>query len=100
MTSLGITPSMISTALSQTNFINSNGYLIDYNRMYLTVTDASVENLNELQNLVISNNGKRVLKLSDIAEVRIAEQIEYIRINANGKNAVLIAVMKQANANL
>jgi CzcA family heavy metal efflux pump len=100
MSALSITPSMITTALSQSNFISSNGYLNDFNRMYLTVTDANVENLDELQNLVISNNGKRVLRLQDIAIVKIAEQTEYVRVNANGKSAVLIAVIKQPNANL
>lgn len=100
MSALSITPAMITTALSQSNFISSNGYLNDYNRMYLTVTDANVENLEELQNLVISNDGKRVLHLQDIANIKIAEQTEYVRVNANGKNAVLVAVVKQPNANL
>ena len=100
MSALSVTPAMITTALSESNFISSNGYLNDYNRMYLTVTDANVKNLEELQNLVISNNGKRVLHLQDIADIKIAEQTEYVRINANGENAVLVAVVKQPNANL
>ena len=100
MSALSVTPAMITTALNESNFISSNGYLNDYNRMYLTVTDANVENLEELQNLVISNNGKRILHLQDIANIKIAEQTEYVRINANGKNAVLVAVVKQPNANL
>jgi len=100
MSLLSVTPAMISSALSQSNFISSNGYLNDYNRMYLTVTDANVKNLDELQKLVISNNGKRILCLQDVANIKIAEQTEYVRVNANGKNAVLIAVLKQPNANL
>lgn len=100
MSELSVTPEMITTALSQSNFINSNGYLNDFKRMYLTVTNANVENLNELKRLVISNNSKRVLRLQDIATVKIAEKTEYVRINANGKNAVLVAVVKQPNANL
>jgi CzcA family heavy metal efflux pump len=100
MSALGVTPELITSALSQSNFISSNGYLNDYNRMYLTVTDANVKNLEGLRNLVISNNGKRILHLQDIAHVKIAEQTEYVRINANGKNAALVAVVKQPNANL
>ena len=100
MSALSITPAIITAALSESNFISSNGYLNDYNRMYLTVTDANVKNLDELKNLVITNDGKRILHLKDIANVIIAEQTEYVRINANGKNAVLVAVVKQPNANL
>ena len=100
MNALKITPTIITQALSQTNFISSNGYLTDYKRLYLTITDANVANLEELQNLIISNDGKRILRLQDIANVKIAEQTEYIRVNANGKNAVLVAIVKQPNANL
>src|SRR6478672_8655096 len=56
MNRLGITPDFISTALSNTNFIQSNGYLSDYRLMYLTVTDASVRTIEQLENLVVSNN--------------------------------------------
>jgi len=100
MNALKITPAIITQALSQTNFISSNGYLTDYKRLYLTVTDANVANLEELQNLIISNDSKRILRLKDIANIKIAEQTEYIRVNANGKSAVLVAVVKQPNANL
>ena len=100
MSALSVTPAMITTAIGESNFISSNGYLNDYNRMYLTVTNANVENLNQLKQLVISNNGKRVLRLQDIANVKIAEQTEYVRVNANGESAVLVAVVKQPNANL
>src|SRR6478736_4080201 len=39
MSSLGLTPTAISTALSNTNFLTSNGYLSDYDRLYLSITD-------------------------------------------------------------
>ena len=91
---------MIANALTQTNFITSNGYLTDYNRLYLTVTDATVKNLEDLQSLIISNDSKRVLRLNDVANIKVAEQTEYVRINANGKSAALIAVLKQPDANL
>jgi CzcA family heavy metal efflux pump len=100
MNTLGITPDLINTALSQTNFIKSNGYLSDYRLLYLTVTDASVTTVNQLENIVISNNGKRIVLLKDIAEVKIQEAKEYIKINANGHEGILLAVIKQPNANL
>lgn len=100
MSSLGITPDALTNALSQTNFIKSNGYLANYRFLYLTVTDATVHSKEDLQNLVISNNGKRIVLLKDIAEVEIKEAIEYIRINANGRDGLLVAIIKQPNTNL
>ncbi|WP_258140307.1 efflux RND transporter permease subunit [Mucilaginibacter phenanthrenivorans] len=100
MSSLGLTPDIISTTLSTTNFVKSEGYLSDYKRMYLTVTDATINAKDQLENLVITNNRKRVIRLKDFAEIAIQEGIEYTRINANGHEGVLIAVIKQPNANL
>jgi CzcA family heavy metal efflux pump len=100
MRALGISPSSISQVLSQTNFIKSNGYLSDYRYLYLTITDAQVDKKDELENLVIVNNGKGIITLKDIATVEIKEAKEYIKVNANGKESILVAVIKQPNANL
>ncbi len=100
MTALGITPDAISQVLSQTNFIKSNGYLSDYRYLYLTITDAQVDKKEQLENLVIRNNGKGIVTLKDIAAIQIKEAKEYIKVNANGRESILIAVIKQPNANL
>jgi CzcA family heavy metal efflux pump len=100
MSSLGLTPDIISNTLSTTNFVKSEGYLSDYKMLYLTVTDATINAMDQLQNLVISNNRKRVIRLKDFADIAVQEGIEYTRINANGHSGVLIAVIKQPNANL
>jgi CzcA family heavy metal efflux pump len=100
MSTLSVTPDMLTTALNQTNFIQSNGYLSDYRLLYLTVTDATVHTVDELKNLIISNNGKRIIQLKDIADVSINEGVEYTKINANGREGLLVAVVKQPNTNL
>nr|WP_315420844.1 efflux RND transporter permease subunit [uncultured Pedobacter sp.] len=100
MQTLGIAPDQISNALSQTNFIKSNGYLTDHNYLYLSVTDATVKNKSDLENLVLSRKGNRNIKVMDVAKVNIQQSVEYTRINANGKDGILIAVIKQPNANL
>jgi CzcA family heavy metal efflux pump len=100
MSTLSLTPDMINTALNQTNFIKANGYLSDFRFLYLTVTDASAHTIDQLKNIIISNNGKRIIQLQDIADIQAKEAVEYIKVNANGKESILIAVVKQPNANL
>ncbi len=100
MSTLGITPDVLSNAIAQTNFIQSNGYLSDYRLLYLTVTDASVHSLDDLKNLVVTNNSGRIVQLKDIADVSIKPGIEYTKINANGREGLLVAIIKQPNANL
>ena len=100
MNALSITPAMVSSVIAQNNIIQSNGYLNDYRQMYLTITDASVNSLQQLQNIVVSNNNKRITLLKDIADVSINNAKDYIKINANGHESFLLAIIKQPNANL
>jgi len=100
LNSLKINPQDIRAALQETDFIKSNGYSIDYNRLYLTVTDATIKNKEQLENLVIFDNAVRRIKVSDVAKVEISERNEYIKIKADGKNVPLVAVLKQPNSNL
>ena len=100
MIAYGITPDAISQVLNQTNFITSNGYLADNRFLYLTLTDAQIATKSDLENLVILNNGKGIITLKDVANVALQEAKEYIKVNANGKESVLIAIIKQPNANL
>ncbi|QNK63412.1 efflux RND transporter permease subunit [Pedobacter sp. PAMC26386] len=100
MSALSISPDLLNTVLAQTNFIKSNGYLSDYNYLYLSITDATIKTKTDLENLIVSKKNNRIVRVKDIAEVKIQEGVAYTRINANGKDAILVAVIKQPNANL
>ncbi|MEO6314097.1 MAG: efflux RND transporter permease subunit [Chitinophagaceae bacterium] len=100
MSSLGITPDSVTNAIGQTNFVKSNGFLSDYKFLYLSVTDATVHSVSDLENIVLRNDGRRTIRLGEIASVQIREAVEFTKINANGQEGILIAVIKQPNANL
>jgi len=100
MSALGLTPEKVSNALAETDFIKSNGFLSDYRMLYLTVTDMMLKDKSQLENLVIQNDSKRIITLKDISCIGIREAKEYVKINANGKQGILIAVIKQPNTNL
>jgi CzcA family heavy metal efflux pump len=97
---LKISSQDIYNELRETDFIKSNGYTIDYRRLYLTVTDATLKNKKQLEDLVIFDNAIRKIKISDIAKVEISERNEYIKIKADGQDVPLVAVLKQPNSNL
>jgi multidrug efflux pump subunit AcrB len=100
MSLLGITPSALYDVLSKTNTIGSGGYVNDNNRLYLTLTDASVRNLEQLENTIISSSTTGKILLKDIARVQIEGQLEYLKIKANGKDVPLVAILKQPETNL
>ena len=100
MIALGLTPRFLAEALGNTNFIESNGLLSDYRRLYLSLTDTRIKNVEELNQLVIKNDGQRIIRIKDIAAVDLQEQQEFIRINANGQDAVIIDIVMQQGMNL
>lgn len=100
MTALGITPAQIKSAFSQTNFVLGNGNVADYNRLYLTLTDTRLNDLENIHNVIVRNDGKRIVRLRDIAQVEIQEQQEFLKINADGNDAVLVDLVKQPGVNL
>ena len=100
LSSLGLTPNSLITVFNSNNFVLSNGYVSDYRRLYLSLTDTRVNNIDELRDIILKNDGNRVIKLKDIAKVEVQEQQEFVIINANGSNAVLIDLVKQPGVNL
>ncbi|MFD2934681.1 efflux RND transporter permease subunit [Spirosoma flavum] len=100
LASLNVTPAAITTALAATNFIQADGLVSDYNRLYLTLTDATVHSRQDVENIIIRSDGQRVLRLADVATIELHEQQEYTKIEANGKETVLVNVVKQPSANL
>lgn len=100
LASLNVTPLTITTALAATNFIQADGLVSDYNRLYLTLTDATVHSRQDVENIIIRSDGQRVLRLADVATIELHEQQEFTKIEANGKETVLVNVVKQPSANL
>jgi CzcA family heavy metal efflux pump len=97
---LGLISQNVADAFSKSNFIESAGFLQDYHRLYLSVTDASLKSKKDIENFIIENTPKRCVRVRDVGEVVIAEQRDYIKINANGNNVPLVAILKQPQANL
>ena len=100
MASLGITPNIIIDVFNNNNYVLSNGVVEDYNRLYLSLTDTRIMDIDELENTVIKNDGTRLIKLKDIAKVELDEQVEFVIVNANGHDAVLVDLVKQPGIDL
>src|SRR6267154_101151 len=100
LSALGLTPTTFISVFNSNNFVLSNGYVSDYRRLYLSLTDTRVNNLEALQDIILKNDGNRIVRLKDVATVEIQEMQEFVIINANGSNAVLIDLVKQPGINL
>ena len=97
---LGISIASIQTAIANANLLQANGYITDYERMYLTLTDNAISNIADLEDLIVLSAPSSQVRLKDIANIEVAEVQEYVKIRANGKNVPTIAIIKQPAANL
>jgi len=97
---LRISTQNITDAVQKTGFVRANGFTVDYKRLYLTVTDATISNKEQLENLVLFNDATRQIRISDIASVEISEQNDYVKIKADGRDFPLVAIVKQPKSNL
>jgi multidrug efflux pump subunit AcrB len=100
MTALGIVPQDIITAFDHNNFVSSTGLLADHYRMYLTLLDTRVQDIEELNNTIVKTINGRIIRVKDIATIKLEKQQEFVKINANGNNAVIIDLVKQPGINL
>ena len=100
MTAMGITPHDIIKAFRENNYVTSAGLLPDHSHIYLTLIDTRVENIERLKNIIIKNINGRIIRINDIANIKLEEQQEFVKINANGNNAVLIDIVKQPDIDL
>ena len=100
MASLGITPNTIINVFNSNNYVLSNGAVEDFSRLYLSLTDTRLMDIDELENAIIKNDGTRLIKLKDIAKIELKEQVEFVVVNANGHDAVLLDLVKQPGINL
>ena len=100
MTALGITPAQVKAAFGRTNFVEGNGNAAGHGRLYLALTDTRLDDAGDIADVIITHNGKRPIRVRDIAQVQVQEQQEFLKINADGKDAVLIDLVKQPETDL
>ena len=101
MAALNLTPAALLAAINANNFVLSNGYLADYRRLYLTLTDTRVMDVDALGEIIVKNDGTRQVSLREIARIEVQEQQqEFLLVNANGHDAVQLDLVKQPGVNL
>ncbi|MCI1189913.1 efflux RND transporter permease subunit [Hymenobacter sp. DH14] len=95
-----LTAAQLQAAFANSNFVLSAGNLASFRRLYLTLTDTRLGTADDLRQVVVRADSGRVVRVRDVATVDIQEQQEFVLINANGHDAVLIDLVKQQGVDL
>ncbi|MEP6632865.1 MAG: efflux RND transporter permease subunit [Luteimonas sp.] len=97
--SLGLTPADVTQALNNGNVSTAVGRLEDRNRLYLALSDTRLHGIDDIRRIVLRSGQTGIVTLGDLADVRIGVKPAWTRVNAQGRDAVLININQQRGAN-
>jgi multidrug efflux pump subunit AcrB len=89
----------VSKAIGASNVLMATGRIEDHYKLYLVIADATITQLDDLKNVVVTSNGPAQVRLGDVATVRAGVTPQWIRVTADGQDAVLINIFQQPGAN-
>ena len=89
----------VSTALSAANVVKAVGRLEDHYKLYLAVSDTRFRNLDEIRQTVLKTGKNGLVRLDDVANVIRGVAPQWLRVNADGHDAVLLNIFQQPGSN-
>ncbi|SOE94834.1 heavy metal efflux pump, CzcA family [Burkholderia sp. D7] len=89
----------VSKAISASNVLMATGRIEDHYKLYLVIADATITKLDDLRNVVVAANGSTQIRLGDVATVRAGVTPQWMRVTADGQDAVLVNIYQQPGAN-
>jgi CzcA family heavy metal efflux pump len=97
--SYGLSVDDVSSAIARTNFVAATGLVERNYQIYLTLVEGLYAGLDAIRNTVVDFKNGTPITVSDVATVQPSEKIEYIRVTADGKQSVLVNVIRQPGGN-
>ena len=89
----------VSKAIGASNVLMATGRIEDHYKLYLVIADATIAKLDDLRNVVVLANGPTQIRLGDVATVRAGVTPQWMRVTADGQDAVLVNIYQQPGAN-
>ena len=97
--SYGLSADDVSTAIAKTNFVLSTGLVERNYQIYLSLVDGLYKGIDDIAKTVVDFKNGTPITVGDVATVEPSEKITYIRVTADGKQAVLVNVIRQPDGN-
>src|SRR2546430_13805036 len=97
--SFNMTVSEVAGALSASNVLVAVGRLEQYDKLYLVVSDTRFKKFDEIEHTVLRSNPDGVVLLDDVATIEHSAEPQWVRVTADGHDAVLFQVYQQPSGN-
>ena len=95
----GLALSDVSASLSAANVVTAVGKLEDHYKLYLGVSDTRLQNLDQIRQTVLRSGADGLVRLEDVATVSDSTVPQWVRVNADGRDAVLLNILQQPGSN-
>jgi CzcA family heavy metal efflux pump len=89
----------VSAALSAANVVEAVGRLEEHYKLYLAISDTRFHDLAEIRQTVLKSGGNGLVRLEDVADVVKGAEPQWVRVNADGHDAVLLNIFQQPGSN-
>ncbi len=97
--SFGMALNDVTAKLAASNVQVAVGRLEDHDKLYLIVSDTRFQNLNHIKQTILRSGANGVVKLDDVATVQDSTQPQFVRVTADGHDAVLMNIYQQPGGN-
>jgi CzcA family heavy metal efflux pump len=97
--SFGMSLDDVAKALSASNVLTAVGRFQQNDKLYLVLSDTRFKDATEIRQTIIRSGNDGVVRLDDVASVRQDTQPQYIRVTADGQQAVLFSIYQQPGGN-
>jgi CzcA family heavy metal efflux pump len=91
----GLTEADLTAALAGANVLSAAGKIEDRGKLYLALNDSALTSAAEIEAVVVKSAGGGVVRLGDVASVRMTSAPAFSRVTADGRQAVSIQVYQQ-----
>ncbi len=95
----GLTFKDVASSVSASNVLQAVGRMEDHYKLYLLLSDTRLRSLQNIENTVLRSGADGLVRLDDIARVYPTTAPQWLRVTADGHDAVLVQIYQQPGGN-
>ena len=95
----GLTMADVAQALNAANVVTAVGRIEDNYKLYLAIADTRLKTIRQISDTIIKSGNTGIVRLEDVAQVSDGVVPRWIKVNADGRPAVLVNIYQQPDSN-
>ncbi len=95
----GLSIADVATAVAGANVLTATGKVEDEGRLLLVLTESRLTEPRQIADVVVKTVGGAVVRVGDVATVSAEPAPQWIRVSADGRDAVLVNIYQQPGGN-